>query len=102
MREGNPLTGLRLDGKVAWVTGSSRGLGKAIAALLAKLGAKVVVNCLNNISLGQSLVDEIIADGGQAMLVAGDVTDQDEIQRMVDNIRIPKEIEQKLGTEPWH
>jgi 3-oxoacyl-[acyl-carrier protein] reductase len=86
MREGNPLTGLRLDGKVAWVTGSSRGLGKAIAVLLAKLGAKVVVNCLNNISLGLSLVDEITADGGQAMLVAGDVTDQDEIQRMVEEV----------------
>ena len=86
MQELHALVGLRLEGRVAWVTGSSRGLGKAIALLLGKLGAKVVVNCLTNIAMGQAVVDEIIADGGQALLVAGDVMDQAEIQRMADDI----------------
>jgi 3-oxoacyl-[acyl-carrier protein] reductase len=86
MQDIHSLVGLRLDGKVVWVTGSSRGLGKAIAILLAKLGAKVVVNCFSNVALGQAVVDEITADGGQALLVAGDVMDQAEIQRMADEI----------------
>jgi 3-oxoacyl-[acyl-carrier protein] reductase len=86
MHDLHPLVGLRLEGRVALVTGSSRGLGKAIAMLLAKLGAKVVVNCFNNIAMGQGVVDEIIEDGGQALLVAGDVMDQAEIQRMAEEI----------------
>jgi 3-oxoacyl-[acyl-carrier protein] reductase len=86
MHNNNHLTGLQLDGRVAWITGSSRGLGKAMAILLAKLGAKVVVNCYSNISMGQEVVDAIIADGGQALLVAGNVMDQDEVQRMADEI----------------
>jgi len=86
MHESHHLFGLRLDGKVAWVTGSSRGLGKAMAVLLAKLGARVVVNCFSNIKMGQQVVDEIIASGGQATLVAGDVMDQAEVNRMADEI----------------
>jgi 3-oxoacyl-[acyl-carrier protein] reductase len=86
MHETHQLFGLRLDGKVAWVTGSSRGLGKAMAVLLAKLGARVVVNCFSNIKMGQQVVDEIIASGGQATLVAGDVMDQAEVNRMADEI----------------
>jgi 3-oxoacyl-[acyl-carrier protein] reductase len=86
MHETHQLFGLRLDGKVAWVTGSSRGLGKAMAVLLAKLGARVVVNCFSNIKKGQQVVDEIIASGGQATLVAGDVMDQAEVNRMADEI----------------
>lgn len=80
------MVGLRLDGKVAWVTGSSRGLGKAIALLLSQLGAKVVVNCRSNIAQGQSVVDEIVSQGGQALLVGGDVMDESEIQRMAEEI----------------
>ena len=80
------LVGLRLDGKVAWVTGSSRGLGKAIAVLLAQLGAKVVVNCYSNIVLGHAVVDEIRSFGGEAILVAGDVMDAEEVQRMAQEI----------------
>ena len=86
MHESHHLFGLRLDGKVAWVTGSSRGLGKAMAVLLAKLGARVVVNCFSNITMGQQVVDGIIASGGQATLVAGDVMDQAEVNRMADEI----------------
>ena len=86
MHETQQLFGLRLDGKVAWVTGSSRGLGKAMAVLLAKLGARVVVNCFSNIKMGQQVVDEIVASGGQATLVAGDVMDQAEVNRMADEI----------------
>jgi 3-oxoacyl-[acyl-carrier protein] reductase len=86
MQEILGMVGLRLDGKVAWVTGSSRGLGKAIALLLSQLGAKVVVNCRSNIAQGQAVVEEIIAQGGQALLVGGDVMDESEIQRMAEEI----------------
>ena len=57
-----------------------------MAVLLAKLGARVVVNCFSNIKMGQQVVDEIIASGGQATLVAGDVMDQAEVNRMADEI----------------
>lgn len=57
-----------------------------MAVLLAKLGARVVVNCFSNIKMGQQVVDEIIAAGGQATLVAGDVMDQAEVNRMADEI----------------
>ena len=86
MHESHHLTGLRLDSKVAWVTGSSRGLGKAMALLLGKLGARVVVNCFSNIAQGQSVVDQIVAEGGQALLVAGNVMDLDEVNRMAEEI----------------
>jgi len=62
-----------LAGKVALVSGSGRGIGRSIALKLARHGAKVVVNDLDE-APGKAVVDEIIALGGEAVAVNGDVT----------------------------
>ena len=76
----------RLDGRVVWVTGSSRGLGKVIAAVLAQAGARVVVNSFTRPEAGEAVVSEIVAAGGEAMAVQGDATEEREINRMADEI----------------
>ena len=82
----------RLDGRVAWVTGSSRGLGRAIAETLAAAGARTAVNCFASREQGESVVSEIKAAGGEAILVAGDATNEAEVDRMAG------EIEAAFGT----
>jgi NAD(P)-dependent dehydrogenase (short-subunit alcohol dehydrogenase family) len=76
------MTGLRLDGRVAAVTGAGRGIGRAYALLLGQLGAKVVVNDLGGSSLGtggdaapaDEVVKQIEAAGGAAVASYGDVS----------------------------
>jgi 3-oxoacyl-[acyl-carrier protein] reductase len=80
-----------LEGHVALVTGSSRGLGKAIAFGLGKRGAKVAFNYLNNEVAAQKTFDEFQAAGGQGMIVRADASDAGEISRMV------AEVSAKLG-----
>ncbi|CAN0516106.1 unnamed protein product, partial [Scytosiphon promiscuus] len=80
-----------LDGKVAIVTGAGGGLGRAHALLLAKEGAKVVVNDLGgdrhgtgaSTSMADAVVAEIEAAGGQAVPHYGSVTDDTDAQGMV-------------------
>jgi 3-oxoacyl-[acyl-carrier protein] reductase len=80
-----------LDGKVAVVTGSGRGLGRVEALELAKLGARVVVNDLGvaadgsgtDESAGQAVVDEIKSMGGEAVAHFGDVGDWNDSKAMV-------------------
>ena len=80
-----------LDGKVAIVTGAGRGLGRAEALQLAKLGARVVVNDLGveldgsggSESPAQQVVDEIKAAGGEAIAHYGDVASWDDAQRAI-------------------
>jgi len=72
-----------LEGKVAVVTGSSRGIGRAIALKLASLGAKVVVNYRSNAAAAQEVVDAIKAQGGEAIAVQADVSQFDEAQRLI-------------------
>lgn len=81
-----PHLPFRLDGRVAWITGSSRGLGRIIAETLAAAGARTVVNCFASRDQGQAVVDGIRAKGGDAMLVAGDAMDEAEVNRMAGEI----------------
>ena len=65
---------MRLKGKVALVTGSSRGVGRAIALAYAKEGASVVVNYTANQTAGEEVVAAIKKMGGKAALVKADVS----------------------------
>ena len=68
----------RLDGKTALVTGASQGIGRAVAALLAKQGARVVV-AARSVDKLESLAQEITAAGGQAHPLALDLSQPAEV-----------------------
>ena len=71
-----------LDGKVAVITGSTSGIGRATAALFAAEGAQVVVNGRRE-ELGATLVDEIRSAGGDAAYFRADVRQADEVEALV-------------------
>ena len=75
---------MKLDQKVAIVTGSSKEIGKEVALLLAKEGAKVVVNHSNSEEEDQTTVDTIIKNGGTAFSVKADVSKKNEVTRLFD------------------
>jgi 3-oxoacyl-[acyl-carrier protein] reductase len=74
----------RLDGRVALVTGSSTGLGRAIAFGLAEAGAKVAVNYARNEARAKAMFDQFRSAGHAGALIRADVTDAAEIQRLCD------------------
>jgi len=72
-----------LTGKVAIVTGSSRGIGRAIALSLARQGARVVVNSSKSAEAAEEVASEIRANGGQAVAVVADVSVQADAEQLV-------------------
>ncbi len=68
------MTGTSLEGKVALVTGASRGIGASVACRLADAGAKVGINYHTNKRAAETVVGCIKALGGEALLVEGDVS----------------------------
>ena len=72
-----------LAGKVAIITGSTRGIGKSVALRLAGHGCRVVVNGTNG-ELGDAVASEINDSGGEAIFVAADVTDPAQVSNLVE------------------
>jgi len=75
---------LRLNGKVALVTGSSRGIGRAIALAFAEERANIVVNCITSEDMAREVVLKIKSMGRKALAVKADVSNIREVKDMVD------------------
>lgn len=73
---------ISLDKQVALVTGASSGLGKAAAQALAAAGASVVVNYNSHAEPAEALVEKIRREGGQAIAVGGDVSQEDAVEAL--------------------
>jgi glucose 1-dehydrogenase len=76
---------MKLDGKVAIVTGSDSGIGRAIANELAKQGAAVTINYHKNADAADETKAEIEAAGSKALVVQADVSSLADLQRLVDS-----------------
>jgi 3-oxoacyl-[acyl-carrier protein] reductase len=81
---------MELAGKVALVTGASRGMGKAIALKLASLGSKLIVNYVaieaSNKVDADNLVESIIGLGGEAIAIEADIRDSEAVKGMIDQV----------------
>lgn len=77
---------MKLEGKVALVTGGSRGIGRAIALELAKQGADVGVNYAGNEAAARQVVEEIEKLGRKAIAIQGDVSQGDQVEAMVKQL----------------
>ncbi|NLG79949.1 MAG: SDR family oxidoreductase [Firmicutes bacterium] len=75
-----------MHGKVAFVTGSSRGIGRAIALELARRGADVAINCRTSAEQAQTVYAEVEHLGRRAVLVTGDTRVPEDVERMIATV----------------
>ena len=75
-----------LEGKVALVTGASRGIGRAIALRLAQEGAAVAINYAGNTAAAEEVKSMIEAQGGKAIIVQADVSDGQAVDAMIKTL----------------
>ncbi len=74
---------MRLNGKVALITGASRGIGHSMAKLFAQEGAKVAINFHKSEKEALDLVEEIRKQGGEAIAIKADVSNLNDIKNMI-------------------
>ena len=77
---------MQLEGKVAFVTGGSRGIGKAIALTLAEAGAEVAINYAGNVAAAEEVAAEIRKMGRRALIFQGDVSKTEIAAEMMDAV----------------
>jgi len=75
---------VRLYGQVVIVTGASRGIGKAIAEMFGREGAKIVVNYNTSDKQGQAVANRIVDQGGEAICAKADVSKSEEVKCMIE------------------
>ena len=75
---------MRVKNKVIIVTGSSKGIGRAIAILLAENGAKIIVNHSNSENEANKTVEYIIKNGGTALAIQADVSQKKQVTNLFD------------------
>lgn len=76
-----------LTGKVALITGSSRGIGRACAKRLAEAGADIVINYVSAKNAAAEIGEEIHALGRRVLVVRADVSEEEDVQEMMDEVR---------------
>ena len=89
--QSQPTGNQSLAGKIAFVTGSGRGVGKVIARVLSARGATVIVNSFHSRDAGEATAAEINQSGGQAIHIWGSVANPDQVNAMF------AEIESRFG-----
>ncbi len=75
---------MRFDGKCVFITGGSRGIGRAIATAFAARGARVAINYLNNAGAAEETIASL--EGGPHLVVQGDVSDPESVRHMIENV----------------
>lgn len=78
---------MHLAGKVALITGASRGIGQAVALEMARAGADIAVNYSGSEAAAQATVDQVKALGRKAIMVKANVADADEVAAMVESVQ---------------
>ena len=74
---------VQLEGKVALITGASRGIGRATAVEMARAGANVVINYYSHGDEAEAVADEVRSLGREAITFQADVSDRDAVEKMV-------------------
>jgi NAD(P)-dependent dehydrogenase (short-subunit alcohol dehydrogenase family) len=77
---------LRLEDKVALVTGAGRGIGRGIAEVFAEEGAHVAVNYIENPDEAERVADWVRSKGRRAMTVKADVANRAEVEPMIERV----------------
>lgn len=77
---------LDFTGKVVLLTGGSRGIGRAACLKFGRYGARVALNYRSNRAAAEAVVSEITAGGGEAIAVAADITNTEQVQAMVKTV----------------
>lgn len=90
-----------LAGKVSIVTGASRGIGRAVAVVLARSGSRVVLASRNEARL-RAVAEEIVREGGEALVVPTDLTRDEDMERLVqETLRQWGSIDYLINNAGW-